>query len=68
MQVAPGQKVPQKVEVPLSDAIREQIAKDVAIRRQNPTYDPRWAFVGAPPSAELVALLRAAGIIFLVYG
>jgi hypothetical protein len=68
VQLASGQKVPQKVEVPLTDTIREQIAKDVAIRRADPTYDPRWAFLGAPPSAALAQLLGAARIIFLVYG
>ncbi|MDB1090321.1 hypothetical protein PJ985_22480 [Streptomyces sp. ACA25] len=55
-------------EVPLSKHIKEQIHKDVALRAQDPQYDPRWVFVQAPPSAELRAYLVEARIIFVEYG
>jgi hypothetical protein len=55
-------------EVPLSKHIKEQIHKDVALRRMNPGYDPRWSFTHAGPSDELRAYLKKAKIIFLEYG
>ncbi|MFG3659850.1 hypothetical protein ACGF8A_19760, partial [Streptomyces sp. NPDC047706] len=55
-------------EVPLSKHIKEQIHKDIALRRMNPGYDPRWSFTHAGPSAELRAYLTKARIIFLEYG
>jgi hypothetical protein len=68
VEVAPGQNVTQRVEVPLSDHIREQINKDVALRRADPNYDPRWSFLNAGPSQALRDHLNKAGIIFLEYG
>ncbi|GAB3960173.1 hypothetical protein [Micromonospora vulcania] len=67
VEVAPGQNVTHQVEVPLSSHIREQINKDVALRRSDPNYDPRWAFLNAGPSQELRDYLAKAGIIFLEY-
>ncbi|MEU8424474.1 hypothetical protein AB0C15_26745 [Micromonospora sp. NPDC048835] len=67
VEVAPDQKVTHRVEVPLSSHIREQINKDVALRRSDPNYDPRWAFLNAGPSQELRDHLTKAGIIFLEY-
>ncbi|MEU1437565.1 hypothetical protein ABZ438_26395, partial [Streptomyces sp. NPDC005786] len=55
-------------EVPLSKHIREQIHKDIALRRIDPGYDPRWSFTHAGPSDELRAYLTKAKIIFLEYG
>ncbi|MEU9144755.1 hypothetical protein AB0D44_12680, partial [Streptomyces sp. NPDC048349] len=55
-------------EVPLKPAIKEQINKDIALRRLNPGYDPRWSFTHAGPSAELRKYLTDAKIIFLEYG
>ncbi|WP_405667086.1 hypothetical protein [Streptomyces sp. NBC_00055] len=55
-------------EVPLSKHIKEQIHKDVALRRMDPGYDPRWSFTHAGPSDELRAYLKKAKIIFLEYG
>ncbi|MGW1538969.1 hypothetical protein ACWCPM_01505, partial [Streptomyces sp. NPDC002309] len=55
-------------EVPLNKHIKEQIHKDIALRRMNPGYDPRWSFTHAGPSAELRAYLKEAKIIFLEYG
>ncbi|MFI6951716.1 hypothetical protein ACIBJG_38190, partial [Streptomyces sp. NPDC050422] len=55
-------------EVPLSKHIREQIHKDLALRRMDPRYDPRWSFTHAGPSSELRAYLTQAKIIFLEYG
>ncbi|MFF3976470.1 hypothetical protein [Streptomyces sp. NPDC001828] len=57
-----------KVEVPLSKHIREQIHKDLALRRADPTFDPRWVFTHAGPSAELRKYLTEARIIFVEYG
>ncbi|MFI2430732.1 hypothetical protein [Streptomyces sp. NPDC018693] len=57
-----------KNEVPLSKHIKEQIHKDIALRRMNPGYDPRWSFTHAGPSAELRAYLMKAKIIFVEYG
>jgi hypothetical protein len=68
IEVAPGQNVTQRVEVPLSDHIREQINKDVALRNADPNYDPRWSFLNAGPSQALRDHLTKAGIIFLEYG
>lgn len=61
--LADGSKIPQKGEVPLSAQIREQINKDVALRAGDPTYDPRWEFLGAGPSGALRDYLTKAGII-----
>ncbi|MFE9723665.1 hypothetical protein ACFYQ5_08730 [Streptomyces sp. NPDC005794] len=55
-------------EVPLSKHIKEQIHKDIALRRMNPGYDPRWSFTHAGPSDDLRAYLKKAKIIFLEYG
>jgi hypothetical protein len=55
-------------EVPLSDGIKQQIHKDIALRQMDPKYDPRWSFTHAGPSAELRAYLKEAKIIFLEYG
>jgi len=66
--LASGQRVTQKVEVPLSPRIREQVNKDVQLRREDPTFDPRWVFVGAGPSPELRAYLARARIIFVEHG
>ncbi|MEU5811395.1 hypothetical protein [Streptomyces sp. NPDC047718] len=55
-------------EVPLKADIREQINKDLALRRIDPLYDPRWSFTDAGPSAELRKYLTEAKIIFLEYG
>ncbi|MGZ2356190.1 hypothetical protein LRE75_05695 [Streptomyces sp. 372A] len=57
-----------KNQVPLSKHIREQIHKDLALRRADPRYDPRWSFTHAGPSDELRAYLTEARIIFLEYG
>lgn len=65
VELAPGQFAAQPVQVPLSAHIREQIAKDVALRAANPGYDPRWEFLGAGPSQELRDELTRADIIFL---
>jgi hypothetical protein len=65
VELAPGQFAAQPVQVPLSGHIREQIAKDVALRTANPSYDPRWEFLGAGPSQELRDELTRAGVIFL---
>lgn len=54
-------------EVPLSKHLKEQIHKDVALRAMDPSYDPRWSFTYARPSAELRAYLQKAKIIFLEY-
>lgn len=50
VELAPGQFAAQPVQVPLSAHIREQIAKDVALRAASPGYDPRWEFLGAGPA------------------
>ncbi|MEN2422995.1 hypothetical protein AABB02_33405 [Streptomyces rimosus] len=65
VEVAPGQHAPQQVEVPLSKHIKEQIHKDIALRRMDPGFDPRWVFLHAGPSQELREYLKEAGIIFV---
>ncbi|MFE9558904.1 hypothetical protein ACFYOD_36300, partial [Streptomyces sp. NPDC006703] len=57
-----------KVEVPLGKHIKEQIHKDLALRRANPGYDPRWVFTHAGPSAELRNYLTQARIVFVEFG
>ncbi|MEV1019700.1 hypothetical protein [Streptomyces sp. NPDC050264] len=63
-----GTKQTVKGEVPLSKHIKEQIHKDLALRRMNPSYDPRWSFTHAGPSKELRDYLTEAKIIFVEYG
>lgn len=53
--------------VPLSAKIREQIAKDVALRNLDRTIDPRWIFTDAPPSQELMNYLDKANIAYIIY-
>lgn len=65
VQLPDGEFANQKVEVPLSDDIRLQINKDVALRNADSSYDPRWEFQGAGPSQELRDYLTKAGIIFV---
>ncbi|MDF3290116.1 hypothetical protein [Streptomyces silvisoli] len=65
VEVAPGEFTPTRVEVPLTDHIREQIHKDIALRRQDPGYDPRWTFLHAGPSPALREYLTKAGIVFV---
>jgi hypothetical protein len=65
VETAPGQHTPQHVEVPLSSHIKEQIHKDLALRQQDPGYDPRWTFLHAGPSSELRDYLQQAGIVFV---
>ncbi|AZQ73334.1 hypothetical protein EKH77_20835 [Streptomyces luteoverticillatus] len=57
----------ERVEVPLSKELKEQINKDVALRKLDPKFDPRWSFTHAPPSTELREYLKKAKIIFLEY-
>ncbi|WP_394891645.1 enterotoxin A family protein [Mesorhizobium sp. AaZ16] len=58
---------PHMREVPLTSSIQEQINKDVALRNRIPGYEPRWVFLDAPPSAELVQALNDARIIGNIY-
>jgi hypothetical protein len=60
--------VAQMREVPLTLKLQEQINKDVALRNDNPGYQPRWVFIDAPPSAELQRALDDAGIIGNIFG
>ncbi|GAA2520628.1 hypothetical protein GCM10010276_83810 [Streptomyces longisporus] len=57
-----------KGEVPLSPGIKEQINKDLTLRRKDPTFDPRWVFLHAPPSQQLRNYLVQARIIFIEFG
>ncbi|MFJ3204421.1 hypothetical protein [Streptomyces sp. NPDC086989] len=57
-----------KGEVPLSDGIKQQINKDLALRRADPKFDPRWVFLHAPPSQALRNYLTQARVIFVEYG
>ena len=52
-------------EVPLSETIRQQIHKDVWLRKQG--HDPRWIFIDAPPSKELTSYLQYFRIAHVVY-
>ncbi|MCV3242362.1 hypothetical protein [Mesorhizobium sp. ZC-5] len=49
--------------VALTEQIQEQINKDIALRGAVPGYEPRWVFLGAPPSPALQRALDDAGII-----
>jgi hypothetical protein len=40
--------------VPASEPILQQINKDLFLRQTVPGYDPRWLFLDAPPSTDLV--------------
>ncbi|TIS57101.1 MAG: LysM peptidoglycan-binding domain-containing protein [Mesorhizobium sp.] len=60
--------VAQMREVPLTPKLQEQINKDVALRNENPGYQPRWVFLDAPPSAELQRALDDAGIVGNIFG
>ncbi|BCG93167.1 LysM peptidoglycan-binding domain-containing protein [Mesorhizobium sp. 131-2-1] len=60
--------VAQMREVPLTPKLQEQINKDVALRDENPAYQPRWVFLDAPPSAELQRALDDAGIVGNIFG
>ena len=58
---------PQMKEVPLTRNIQEQINKDVALRNRIPGYEPRWVFLDAPPSIELVQALNDARSVGNIY-
>ncbi|CAM5627158.1 hypothetical protein MAUB1S_10701 [Mycolicibacterium aubagnense] len=60
--------VAQAREVPLTPKLQEQINKDVALRNENPGYQPRWVFLDAPPSPELQGALDEAGIVGNIFG
>ncbi|MER9654825.1 LysM peptidoglycan-binding domain-containing protein [Mesorhizobium sp. M0152] len=60
--------VAQMREVPLTPKLQEQINKDVALRNENPAYQPRWVFLDAPPSADLQRALDDAGIVGNIFG
>jgi len=53
--------------VPLSKEIREQVLKDVKLRKQNPGFDPRWVFLDAPPSKELADFLAKHNVVSVVH-
>jgi hypothetical protein len=59
--------VMQNQTVPPSNAIREQIAKDVWLRN-NQGHDPRWIFLDAPPSRDLLDSLKHNRIITVTHG
>lgn len=64
-----GGGVPALREVPLSNAIRQQVNGDAFMMiygRGN--YRPVWVFGHAPPSADLANYLRLARIPYVVYG
>ncbi|WP_433306133.1 hypothetical protein ACQP2F_19980 [Actinoplanes sp. CA-030573] len=63
-----GSSQAQPATVPLNSHLREEIAKDVAKRAEDPSYDPRWVFLQAGPGPELRQQLKDANIIFVEYG
>jgi hypothetical protein len=65
VELVPGQYTNVPVEVPLNAHIKQQIAKDVTIRRANPDYHPLWEFLGAGPDPQLRAELVRARIVFV---
>ncbi|MGW5213819.1 hypothetical protein ACWEQO_22115 [Streptomyces sp. NPDC004051] len=68
IKLADGTNQVVKGQVPLSDGIKEQINKDLTLRRLDPSFDPRWVFMDAPPSQALRRYLIQARIIFIEYG
>ncbi|GAA2535117.1 hypothetical protein [Winogradskya humida] len=65
---ASGEKRATPAEVPLDAHTREEVNKDVAKRKEDPNYDPRWVFLQAGPSPQLRQHLMDAGIIFVEHG
>jgi hypothetical protein len=60
-----GQPAQQFVET--SGKIEQQVLKDVWLRDNVPGYDPRWMFLDAPPSANLMQYLDKHMIDYLIY-
>ena len=60
--------LPQQQTIQLTDQIRQQVLKDVWLRNNVPNYDPRWIFLDAPPSAELLEFFRQYRIISVTHG
>ncbi|MEU4414438.1 hypothetical protein [Nocardia salmonicida] len=67
VEVSPGNWASVEQTVPLSEHIKLQIAKDVTLRRLVPGYNPRWEFLWAGPSNQLIAELARAGIPYVWY-
>jgi hypothetical protein len=59
--------LPQQQFVPLSNKIRQQILKDVYLRRNVQGFEPRWIFLDAPPSSELATYLTDRRIMYIIY-
>ncbi|MBC9714477.1 hypothetical protein H9Y04_18105 [Streptomyces sp. TRM66268-LWL] len=57
-----------KNEVPLNAHMKQEIHKDLALRRMDPKFDPRWVFTHGGPSPALRKYLTDARIIFVEYG
>jgi hypothetical protein len=55
--------VPERSSVPLSAEIKQQVHKDVWLRRHSEGYDPRWVFPNAPPSPELAKYLERLNVV-----
>jgi hypothetical protein len=58
---------PMQNSVGLTDGIRQQVLKDSWLMSNIPGYNPRWNFIGAPPSAELDQYLSSKGIDYTIY-
>jgi len=57
----------QQQEVPLRDAIRQQVFRDVWLRENVPGFDPRWLFLDASPSRGLLDFLAQHRIVSVSY-
>ena len=55
-------------EVPLTSEIRLQIDKDTYLRARTSGFEPKWVFLDAPPSQDLLDLLDARGFPSVIYG
>jgi hypothetical protein len=60
-----GQPTPNSVG--LTDTVQQQVLKDSWLKANVPGYNPRWNFIGAPPSVELDQYLTRKGIDYLIY-
>jgi hypothetical protein len=58
---------PAQQTVPLSPQIQQQILKDSWLQTNVESYNPRWTFLDAPPSPELLNYLTKNSIDYVIH-